>query len=124
MALSNLWPRRTVVGFVTFGFTGTGRTAAGNVVDTLRGAEPSTVVPGLPRMDWRRPSAKHARDGQIIVWPRPEALWNDVHDRDPAFEAVVARQAQRFNSRERSRTERSELTPPEYYRQRMLDVGR
>ncbi|MEM6990259.1 MAG: DUF4347 domain-containing protein [Myxococcota bacterium] len=95
--LSNLWPGRTVVGFVSYGYVGggIGRTMAGNVTDTLRTSRPRDQPVGFRRLHHRGPTAKHARNGVIVRWPYPHHIWVMYQTYDAAGARDVEARAQR-----------------------------
>lgn len=101
-ALSALWPGRTVIGFVTKGYVaGTNGIAsassAGNIVDTLTSASPSTEPRGFPRLNVSGPSAVHARDGQIVKWADPRELWRLYQQHNPRGARMVRRNAEQVS---------------------------
>lgn len=82
---SNLLPDRTVGGFITYGAYASGTLQAGNLTDSLIASDPGRVLRGYPRMHYSNPSAKLARNGQIVQQPDLRRMWNQLNAADPRF---------------------------------------
>jgi hypothetical protein len=110
LALSALWPARTVTGFVTVGITGGG--TAGNITDSLVGLQPNSLGgPRFPRHHPEGPSAKSARDGQIVRWPDPVTLYDLYARHNPAG----ARSMETMRAAYQRRNPDARIPPWRYY---------